>query len=173
MTSAHITDDDVRSEQEYNERFNGHGTPDINALLLVFQASLNVLDKLLPLETDPASQQTIIKLKCLSAYQILRSLDILLSERSAQLRPNSRAAVQTIIDHPNSKLITDDSKRPFRNTLMHYGPDSRIDLATLSLGRPLYGLVEQCFSMEPVALDALMTTLITEVASEMNAWAGA
>ena len=145
-------------------------------LLSVFQASLNVLDKLLPLDTDPASQQTIIKLKYLSAYQILRSLDILLTERSAQLRPESRAVVQSIIDRPNARLITDASRKPFRNTLMHYAPspgDTRIDLTTLSLGQPLYGLVEQCFSMDPASFDVLLGTLIAEIASEMNAWAGA
>jgi hypothetical protein len=55
---------------------------------------------------------------------------------------------------------------------MHYGPDSRIDLTKLSFGRPLYGLVEECFSMDLASFDALLVKLIAEVASEMNTWSG-
>jgi hypothetical protein len=172
MNGDLLDDTDVRTESEYSQRFNGPGTPETNALLSVFQTSLNTLDKLLPLDYDPTSQQTTVKLKDLSVYQILRSLDILLTERDAQLRPESKNLIKSMVNHPTARLVTDPVKKPLRNTLMHYGPDTRIDLTRLSLGQPLYGLVEQCFSMAPAPFDALLTTLIKEVAFQMNTWAG-
>ncbi|MGB8096644.1 MAG: hypothetical protein WCF17_05770 [Terracidiphilus sp.] len=173
MSATHLEDRDVRSDSVYRCRFNGSGTPDINALLSVFQASLNVADKLLSLDTEPVSLQTTVKLKYLAAYQIIRSLEILFVDQAAQLRSESRDTIRSIVGHPTARLITDPSKRPFRNTLMHYGPDSRIDLTQLSFGRPLYGLVEECFSMDLASFDTLLATLIAHLASEMNNWAGA
>jgi hypothetical protein len=172
MSDSHLEETDVRAEREYARRFNGPRTPDINALLSVFQAALNAADKLLSLDSDSVSLQTTLKLKYLSVYQIIRSLEILLAEQAAQLRSESTNTIKSIIDRPMARLMTDPSKRPFRNTLMHYGPDTRIDLARLSLGSPLYGLVEECFSMDMSSFDALLNKLIAEVASEMNTWAG-
>lgn len=172
MSATHLEDKDVRAEREYGHRFNGSGTPGINALLSVFQATLNAADKLLSLDMEPESRQTTVKLKYLAIYQIVRSLEILLADQATQLRSESMNTIRSIVGHPTARLITDPSKRPFRNTLMHYGPDSRIDLTQLSLGRPLYGLVEECFSMDLASFDTLLATLIAEAASVMNAWAG-
>jgi hypothetical protein len=172
MSAVHLTEVDVRTESEYVRRFSGPETPEISALLSAFQCSLNALDKLLSLDTDPVSQQTTVKLKYLSAYQIIRSLRILKAQRGAQLRPESMNAIEAIVNRPDAQFVTDPSKKPFRNTLMHYDPDSRIDLTRLSLGRPLYGLVEECFSMDLPSFDTLLVKLIAQVASAMNTWAG-
>jgi hypothetical protein len=163
--------DDIRSEMMYGRQFNGSSTPEINAWLSVFQASLNTLDKLLSLDTDPASVQTTLKIKYLSIYHIIQSLRILLDERAAELESRSKDAINSILAHPAARIITHSAARPFRNTLMHYGSDPRSDLSQLGLGKPLYGLVEQCFSMDLMSFDGLLTTLIAETASAMNVWA--
>jgi hypothetical protein len=163
---------DVRADAEYRSCFNGPQTPEVNALLCLFQAMLNTLDRLLSLDIDPSSQQTSIKLRYLTIYQILRSLALLTTERGSQLELRSHRAIQAMVDCPTARLMTDDSKRPFRNTLMHYGPDRRVDLAQLSLDQPLYGLVEHFFAMDVAAFDQLLTRLIADTAAAMNTWAG-
>lgn len=166
-----FTTKDVRADTAYRQRFNGPQTPELNALLLLFQAILNTLDRLLSLDAHSASRQTVIKLKYLTVYQVIRSLELLLAEQVEQLTLLSQQAIRSIIDHPTAKLLTDASKRPFRNTLMHYGPDSRVDLTRLSADLTLYGLVEQYFEIGAPELDALLTNLVTDTALSMNGWA--
>jgi hypothetical protein len=78
-------------------------------------------------------------------YQVICSLDILRQERSHQLNPTSIGAIRSIVDTPEAHMLVDGLAKPFRNTLMHYGTDDRIDLTTVDLQAPLYGLVKSCF----------------------------
>jgi hypothetical protein len=105
-------------------------------------------------------------------YQVVRSLDILRQERSRQLSAASIDAIRSMVDTPEAHTLVDGSARPFRNTLMHYGPDTRIDLTTIDLQAPLYGLVMTCFpGHDDLSLGAVMTAHITHTAQVLNDWA--
>jgi hypothetical protein len=171
MNAELIANRDVRATDEYRRIFNGPATPALNAVLSGFQASLNALDRLVGLDTDLLSLQTTLKLKFLTIYHVLKSLAILLQECPVQLSRKSEATIRSILSEPSASTATNANTRPFRDTLLHYRPDSRIDLSRLSLGRPLYGLVELFFWMSPDAFDTFLTTLVADVASQMNTWA--
>lgn len=169
---ARLKGKDVRAARHYTHTFNGASTPEINALLSVFQVSLNFSDLILPMDMTPASYQTIFKIRFLALYQIIRSLDILRQERGHQLSTVSLDAIHAIVDSQDAHLLVDGSAREFRNTLMHYGPDSRVDLRVLDLQAPLYGLVQACFpGYDDLSLATLLTRHTAHTAQVMNGWA--
>jgi hypothetical protein len=74
---ARLKDKNIRSVDHYARTFNGAATPEINALLDVFQVSLNFIDSILPLDGTPASYQTIFQASisdALPSYLQLRYL---------------------------------------------------------------------------------------------------
>jgi hypothetical protein len=171
---AQLKDRDVRGERYYANTFNGSATPEINALLGVFRASLNFVCTLLPLDQVPASWQTIFKIRYLTVYHVLRSLEILRDDHKSKLTTASTTAIQRIVTTPDAQLLVDQASRPFRNTLMHYGLDDRIDLTTLDLTRPLYGLVQSCFQgHDHKSLAEVLEKQAEHAAETLNRWAGA
>jgi len=163
---------DVRSTRYYTRIFNGASTPEINALLDVFRVSMNFVNSVLPVDSTLDSYQTIFKIQFLTLYQVIRSLDILRQQRRNQLSTASIDAIRSIVDTVESRILTDGQARPFRNTLMHYGPDTRIDLTAADLQAPLYGLVNICFpDHDNASLDTLLTDHIARTARILNDWA--
>ncbi|MFD6516603.1 hypothetical protein [Rhodococcus sp. NPDC060176] len=142
ISIADLVSRDVRSAAWFRQGFNGDGTPEINMLLSVFQGLMNTCVELFSLDVTMASRQTIFKLRYLTVYQILRSLEILRSQYKTSLLAVSRAHAANILTDSDALLIADPTKKYLRNTLMHYGPDSRIDLSKLTLDQPLYGVIE-------------------------------
>jgi hypothetical protein len=170
MQSARLSDKDVRADRVYAKSFNGESTPALNGLLSVFQSLLNTVNTLLPLDTSPESWQTTLKTRLLTVYQVVNSLAIL-KEGSMALCHESVACIDSILRHPMAQRIIDPALKPFRNTLMHYGPDTRIDLSRLSLDRPLYGLIELCFNADSALFEHDLALLVRQVATIMNDWA--
>ena len=169
-----LKSEDVRSARYYTRIFNGASTPEINALLDIFRVSMNFINSVLPIDNTPGSYQTIFKIRFLTLYQVIRSLDILRQERRNQLSAASIDAIRSIVDTVESRILTDGQARPFRNTLMHYGPDTRIDLTAVDLQAPLYGLVKICFpGHDNSSLDALLVDHIARTARVLNDWASA
>jgi hypothetical protein len=170
MQSARLSDRDVRADRVYVKSFNGRGTPAVNGTLSVFQSLVNTADLLLPLDTAPAAWQTTLKMRFLAAYQILSSLTRL-RENGAGLRRESLDCIDAMLRHPIAQRIVDPNAKPFRNTLIHYGPDTRIELSRLALNRPVYGLIEFCFAADVATFDHDLTVLIRHMARVMNEWA--
>lgn len=160
--------DDVRSERFYRRCFNGEATPSINALMTVFQASMNFVDTLMP----PTLEYSVFKIRFLTVYQVLRSLEMLRTERASELSAKSLAAVSGILDAAEARLIVDPSAKPFRNTLMHYGPDNRIDLSQVDDGDLTSSLVPFCYGgLAAPDFAAQLDTCIALTAAGLNGWA--
>lgn len=162
---------DVRSESYYKRTFNGSQTTEINALLTSFRVSMNFVERMLRTDTSVAAWQTTFKIRYLTLYQILRSLQILRMEVAHQLTDLSQAVLRTILDNPESQVLTDPASKPFRNSLMHYSPDSRIPTVSLQLTAPLYGLVQACFpGHDERTISALVDRQAARTADALNAW---
>ena len=160
--------DDVRSERYYRRVFNGEATPSINAILTVFQASMNFVDVLVPSSLD----YSLFKMRFLTVYQVLRSLDMLRTERAAELSAESLAAIAAIVDTAEALMITNPAAKPFRNTLMHYGPDSRIDLSLVDEDDLIGSLVPLCYGgLTAADFAAKLDACIAHTAAGLNTWA--
>ncbi|TDU29314.1 hypothetical protein [Arthrobacter sp. JUb115] len=160
--------DDVRSERYYQRIFNGVTTPSINALMTVFQVSMNFVDGLVP----SSLEYSLFKIRFLTVYQVLRSLEMLRAERSSDLSAESLVAIAGIVDTAEAQLIIDSSAKPFRNTLMHYGPDNRIDLSTVNEDNLIGSLVPLCYGgIAATDFAAKLDACIAQTAAGLNAWA--
>ncbi|MEY9777240.1 hypothetical protein [Arthrobacter sp. MW3 TE3886] len=160
--------DDVRSERHYKRVFNGEATPSINALMRVFQASMNFVDVLVP----SSLEYSLFKIRFLTVYQVLRSLGMLRTERASELSAESLAAIAGIVDAAEAQLIVDPSTKPFRNTLMHYGPDNRIDLSLVDKDDLIGSLVPLCYGGLTAADFAVkLDACIAHTAAGLNTWA--
>jgi len=161
---------DVRSQGYYTSVFNGASTPDINALLSLFQALMNVVAMLLPLDTTEASRQTVIKLQFLTTYHVIRSLKQLALVHGSKLTDTSLATIEQIALQEMAVLATSDAAKVLRISLVHYDIHSRIELSDLAIDSLLYGLVEATLSM-PVELFATrLQELASFVAGQFNNW---
>ncbi len=164
---------DVRAEREYRNHFNGPKTPALNSLLFVFQCMLNAADALLTLDKRPESRPTLVKIKYLSIYQVLRSVSALLQTGRCDLDSRSVEYARSMLNTSSARTILARQRRPFRNTLMHYRPDDRVDLSQLSLDLPLYGLVELFFDLEAAPFEQFLYDLISDSTIVMNEWSEA
>jgi hypothetical protein len=165
--------DDVRSERYYRARFNGTTTPSINALLIVFQTCMNFVDTILPAGGPRDSlEYSTFKIRFLTIYQVLRSLEILRTQRAAELTAESMAVIAEILDTTEARMIIDPSAKPFRNTLMHYGPDSRIDLSLVDEDDLVGSLIPLCYSgQHATQFASLVDDCIAQTAAGLNTWA--
>lgn len=159
--------DDVRSERFYRRAFNGEATPSINALLTVFQSSMNFVGGLVP----SSLEYSLFKIRFLTVYQVLRSLEMLRSERCSELSAESLAAIAGIVDTAEAQLIVDSSAKPFRNTLMHYGPDTRIDLTMMDADNLIGSLIPLCYGgIAATDFAVKLDACIAQTAAGLNAW---
>lgn len=133
---------DVLSEDFYLRIFNGHETPDLNAMLLVLLAHLNFVDAFIkvPDERHP-DYFTSVKIRYIVLFHVLRSLEILTSLQEVRLRAQSSAHISAILSDAFSVTILAEGLRPLRNSFTHYIPDSRLKLDLLDEGDPLFGLL--------------------------------
>ncbi|MFE7461025.1 hypothetical protein [Streptomyces sp. NPDC057554] len=164
---------DVRSAKYYSQVFNGRGTPDINRLLMVFRGLMNFIDSVVGLGTDANKvEYTVFKIRFLTLYQVLGSLQLLQDELPGDLTARSTRLIKKITDTSSASLIMDRSAKPFRNTLMHYNLDSRVDLARVDVTQPLFGLVPIFFpSHDAESFIEAVDSCIEETTSVMEEWA--
>ena len=172
VTYAHdvLQQKDVKSEKYYATTYNGRHTPKLNALLCAFQALINTTAVLLPLDTNAASIQTIVKFQYLTLYQALQSLRKLTGPTAPSLSTASRDHIRKILEHPTVTTLFANDSRPLRNSLIHYDVDSRIDMTHLSLDRLLYDLPEACLSLTTQDFIAELRRFLAFVANEMDTW---
>ena len=166
---------DVRAAKYYRRVFDGADSPDLNALLTVFRGMLNFVDSVITAGMDmDAVEYTMFKIRFLTLYQILGSLRVLSDEQRHSLTSRSVACIEQITGTADVQAIMAQTVKPFRNTLMHYNLDSRVDMARVDVNRPLFGLVPIYFPTHDVAsLNRLVDRCIAVTAEAMNAWAEA
>jgi hypothetical protein len=166
---------DVRAAKYYRRVFNGPDSPDLNALLTVFRSMMNFVGSVIiaGMATD-AVEYTVFKIRFLTLYQILGSLQVLRDEQRQSLTSRSAAYIDQITGTAEAQAIMAPAARPFRNTLMHYNLDSQIDQTRVDVNRPLFGLAAIYYPAYDVAgLGQLVDRCIATTAEVMDAWAGA
>ena len=161
---------DLRYAPYHRHVFNGSGTPTLNALLTTFRAMMNFVSMVLTAAGD-TSEYTVFKIRFLTLYQILVSLDALIADQTQELTPKSVAAIKQIVDDPTARLITDRGVKPFRNSLMHY-LDPRVDVSKLDVGKPLFGLASIYFPQYDFpTFSAVIDACIAQTADALDVWA--
>jgi hypothetical protein len=165
--------DDVRSGQYYRRVFDGAGNPDLNALLTVFRCMMNFVDSVITAGADANMvEYTVFKIRFLTLYQVLASLQMLHADQSYKLTDRSVHFMERILQTPEVQLIMARSAKPFRNTLMHYNLDTRVDLTRLDISQPLFGLVPIYFpSHDVLTFAATVDRSIRETAVLIEDWA--
>jgi hypothetical protein len=165
-----LTNEDIRSSKFYAGLFDPGLSNEAKAALVAFQCSMNFMALIVAEEPNPASAEAVFKLKLVTLYHVLSSLAKFKAAFGASLTPTSSSAVDAILGHPTTTLLTDGSKKGLRNTLMHYIPRGPA-VAQLAMDRPLCGLVEAYY---PNLDFAGMTKLVDEhtklVAELLDDW---
>lgn len=164
---------DVRAAKYYSQVFDGPSSPDLNAVLTVFRGMMNLAS----LVTTPGAatvnfDYTVFKIRFLTLYQILGSLKLLRDEQLHSITRRSVSFIDKMVGTTEAQLITTPTAKTFRNTLMHYALDSRIDVAQVDANQPLFGLVPVYFpSYDVAAFTSVVDHCINETASAMEEWA--
>ena len=166
--------DDVRAEHYYRCVFDGKDNPDLNALLTVFRSMINFADSVITAcGSSSNAKYTVFKIRFLTLYQVLVSLQTLHDERLRALTARSVTFIQQITGTTEAQLIVQRSAKPFRNTLMHYNLDSRVDTTKVDINEQLFGLVPIYFpTYDTTALAATVNRCISETATVIEEWAG-
>lgn len=166
-------EDDVRSDRYYRRVFDGAGNPDLNALLTVFRCMMNFVDSVIAADADTTLvDYTMFKIRYLTLYQVLASLQMLHADQSFNLTGRSVHFMERILDTPDVQLIMARSAKPFRNTLMHYNLDTRIDPTRVDIDQPLFGLIPIYFPIHDVPVfAALVDRSIRDTATLIEDWA--
>jgi hypothetical protein len=176
LDPAKLTDtiDDVRSAEYYDDVFDGSASPDLNALLTVFRCMANFADAAIPVtEINGGIDYTEFKIRFLTAYQVLRSLQVLRDDTTRTLTPRSAGYLGRILGAPEALAIMASPAKPFRNLMMHYGPDTRVDLAKIDLNDPLFGLAPYYYPLckDALELATLVNQALAHTAAALNDWA--
>jgi hypothetical protein len=165
---------DVRAKKYYGGIFDGPGGADLNALLTVLRGMVNFAAFAVPVADAGGSvDYTEFKIRFVTAYQVLSSLQVLRDDTQRTLTPRSRAYLARILDTAEVQVLLDPSTKPFRNTLVHYGLDSRVPPATVDLADPVFGLAPHYFSAcgNVSDLAKLVDRSLTDTATAMDEWA--
>jgi hypothetical protein len=167
--------DDVRADKYYRRVFDGAENPDINVLLTVFLGMMNFVDSIIVAGGDERDiDYTVFKIRFLTLYQVLSSLRVLREQQSQILANRSMAYIEEILNTGEVQLIIQPTAKPFRNALMHYGIDSRVDMQSLDIRQPLFGLVAVYFpSYDSAGLGLAVGHGIAKIASVLQEWSSA
>ena len=167
------TGPDKRAMRYYPSVFDGPSNVDLNVLLTVFQAMANFAAYTVT-DTDASGvlDYTEFKIRYIAAYQVLSSLRALREDRAHILTTRSQAHLTAIVQGAEVAALLDPATKPFRNTLMHYGIDSRVPEASIDLADPLFALAPRYFPActNSADLAKLVDTALTQTATELNAW---
>jgi hypothetical protein len=138
-----IATKDMRYKQIYSRKNYGSKDEKINAGLSVIDIRLNFLALL---ASKIVQWPTLFKWKFLSIYHSISSLDgFSKSEHFNTLDIRQKEAITRVLESPVGKLMLDDRVIPLRNTLTHYGIDTRIDSSKITEdAKDLFGLVNAC-----------------------------
>ena len=159
---------DVRSDRFYARSFGGGVDPGLAGALTTFRSVLNSLDVLVPSSPRCATE---VKLAYLMLYHVLLSLQ----------RLRGRTGLGTIVPpmldrlmaDPLAVRLLDPGGRQFRNTLVHYGFDSRLPEGAVDPASPLGGLVGHYFpGLDLETLDVTVRGCLSSISSVLDECAG-
>jgi len=165
---------DVRADKYYRQVFDGKDNPNLNALLTVFRGMMNFVNSVITVGMNTSDvEYTVFKIRFLTLYQILGSLQVLYEEQPQTLTSRSAGFLEQITRTAEAQLIMHRAAKPFRNTLMHYNLDSRVDITRIDIYQPLFGLVPVYFPSYDIAtFTAMVDRSIAETAAAFEEWAG-
>jgi hypothetical protein len=134
---------------------------------------MNLVDLIVAQHGRPGDlDYTVFKLRFLTLYQIIGSLQVLRDERPS-LSSRSVGFIDKITNTAEAQLIMARAAKPFRNTFMHYDLNSHLDTARVDLSDPLFGLVPIYFSSyDTSSFVSAVDRCITETAAAIDDWAG-
>lgn len=143
MSDISITTKDMRYTQIYSKKYYGSKSEQINAGLAVIDIRLNFLALL---STKIVQWPTLFKWKFLSIYHSVSSLSkFSVSEHYHKLDSKQKESIGRLLKSPIGELMLSDRVIPLRNTLTHYGIDTRINDSEITEDpKELFGLIEAC-----------------------------
>jgi hypothetical protein len=142
MSEDNLKWNDMRSEDLYQVGFDGPESQDLNAWLWIFVMWLRFAFGLVALDSDPRSGYSVFKLKFLTLFQVVSSLRRL---RRLRLTGRSERIIDSVVTGTAQLNVRNKSMRGLRDALMHYGLADSLDVTSLDLGKPMYGLCEHYF----------------------------
>lgn len=159
-----ITAQDTRSEKLYTEQRYGSSSKTVNAGLSIIDMNLNFAALCLPPSTRHI---TLFKWKLLTTYHAISSLRMLYdSPYASDIRADILSNIKRVLDTDFANLLQSTGANILRNTLTHYGIDTRLDAKQLNMEqRQLYGLVEA--SLPGWTYESLATQLDAHIQNEM------
>ncbi|MEU8581918.1 hypothetical protein [Streptomyces abikoensis] len=169
LKTTDLTEREVRAEKVYRQAFDPALSEEVKSALTGFTCALNVVAVLLADDADGQSAITVAKLRYITLHHVLSSLRKLAEQYGPRLQPSAQALLDEILTAPMSVRMG-QAHRGFRNTLVHYRPEQRVQ-ERLSLDTPLYGLVDVYFpGMDFTSLNTEVAAHLTDVAYRMQAW---
>lgn len=141
LPQLNITAYDTQSEEIYTQQKYGSSLETINAGLSIIDMNSNFTALCLP----PSTQHPpIFKWKFLTTYHAVSSLKKLRNSAYAEtINSVTLNKIDHVVNTQFAQFLESEGATVLRNTLTHYGIDSRIDIAKLSLEpRQYYGLIE-------------------------------
>ncbi|MGI5413833.1 hypothetical protein ACQEV9_44395 [Streptomyces chartreusis] len=174
LSGGSLTSANKRAATYYTQAFSGVPSQAMAGVLTDFQVRMNFIDRAITAGADVRNlEYTVFKIRYVTLYQVLSSLQLLKDDPRYPLSPSADGALEAILDTDAVRTITDGAARQFRNTLMHYNLLSGADTAKVDLTQPVFGLVPQYFpSYDFERLSELVDTCIRETAGALNDWAG-
>jgi hypothetical protein len=168
-----LTYKDTLSSDYYKSIFNGPGSPELNAMLLVFGGHANFLQLVLlqPEDRDP-TYYSITKLRFIITHHILRSVELLLTASRQSLSRFSIELAEELLTTPPARILMGPCSRPLRNALTHYLPGHGFDLERLDETDPMYGLVHASgIGMERKELEYVVNEGVATLSAFLERWA--
>jgi hypothetical protein len=145
VSAPNITVRDIRYEDLYSLENYGSSEVSVNAGLSVIDMKLNFLAICLK---DYEESFTLFKWKFLTIYHAISSLtQFAKTVDFKNLSEGKKALVELVLASELSGLMQSDEAKILRNTLTHYGIDSRVNSSALILyDKNDHGLVSEIFS---------------------------
>ncbi|HEY7427629.1 MAG TPA: hypothetical protein VH682_25585 [Gemmataceae bacterium] len=172
IESSKLVSQDVRSWDYYGRAFGGGLNVGLAAALTAFCCSMNTLDTMLPLDNSKASDETSFKLRFVTLYHVLAGLRELLNSPDSEFTDKPRIPLSDIDSDPISALFLRPSAKLLRNTLVHYGLDSRLPMGSIDPSQPLAGLVGIYYDdLDFAELSTLLKQHTHRVARLIDDWA--
>ena len=171
LQKADLAKDEVRAEKHYRRSFGLALPEEVKASLTAMTCALNTVDLLLAEDPEQVSAVSVWKLRYITLHHVISSLRKLDDQYGTKLRPPDRMLLKEILDAPTTNLVM-QARGGFRNTLVHYRPERRVE-QQLSLRAPLYGLLDAYFPAQDArSLGDGLASHTAHVADRMDAWCG-
>ena len=156
LPQINVVSQDMRSEKLYTTQNYGSSSTTVNAGLSIVDMNTNFAALCLPPSTR---HTTLFKWKFLTTYHAISSLKMLYnSPHASKINADTLQNIKRVLDTDFANLLQTTGANMLRNTLTHYGIDTRLDTARLSMNqRQFYGLVES--SLPGWSYESLATRL--------------